>query len=98
MTAIRTRLENGLPSPCGVPARASGVVGAVMVIGVLGDRRRGLEGAENLFPELLESAQNDTLPHVAEGVKVEEQVVDGHERSEERRVGKECRSRWPPYH
>ena len=23
---------------------------------------------------------------------------DGHHRSEERRVGKECRSRWSPYH
>src|SRR5579863_9506219 len=23
---------------------------------------------------------------------------DGHQRSEERRVGKECRSRWSPYH
>ena len=26
------------------------------------------------------------------------QMVCGHERSEERRVGKECRSRWSPYH
>src|SRR5437762_10325535 len=25
-------------------------------------------------------------------------VIVGEERSEERRVGKECRSRWPPYH
>src|SRR2546426_9959623 len=25
-------------------------------------------------------------------------VVDGRVRSEERRVGKECRSRWSPYH
>ena len=26
-------------------------------------------------------------------------VIDGfHDRSEERRVGKECRSRWSPYH
>src|SRR3989449_11212091 len=25
-------------------------------------------------------------------------VVDGRDRSEERRVGKECRSRWSPYH
>ena len=25
-------------------------------------------------------------------------VAYGHERSEERRVGKECRSRWSPYH
>src|SRR3712207_4320049 len=28
----------------------------------------------------------------------EEQVSDASERSEERRVGKECRSRWSPYH
>src|SRR3712207_9473733 len=25
-------------------------------------------------------------------------LVSGHDRSEERRVGKECRSRWSPYH
>src|SRR2546429_4959468 len=25
-------------------------------------------------------------------------LLDGEERSEERRVGKECRSRWSPYH
>ena len=25
-------------------------------------------------------------------------VVEGNRRSEERRVGKECRSRWSPYH
>ena len=25
-------------------------------------------------------------------------AVDRHRRSEERRVGKECRSRWSPYH
>ena len=25
-------------------------------------------------------------------------LVDNHARSEERRVGKECRSRWSPYH
>ena len=24
--------------------------------------------------------------------------IDGFQRSEERRVGKECRSRWSPYH
>ena len=27
-----------------------------------------------------------------------EGIVITHERSEERRVGKECRSRWSPYH
>ena len=34
--------------------------------------------------------------------KIEERVMDSgdleKERSEERRVGKECRSRWSPYH
>ena len=25
-------------------------------------------------------------------------AIAGHRRSEERRVGKECRSRWSPYH
>src|SRR3712207_9529437 len=29
---------------------------------------------------------------------VDEGVIDLDERSEERRVGKECRSRWSPYH
>ena len=28
----------------------------------------------------------------------EKQVAKKQERSEERRVGKECRSRWSPYH
>ena len=27
-----------------------------------------------------------------------QQAITGSERSEERRVGKECRSRWSPYH
>ena len=36
------------------------------------------------------------------GITIKAQAVrvswKGHERSEERRVGKECRSRWSPYH
>src|SRR5690606_24779308 len=31
-------------------------------------------------------------------VGFDELLFDGHPRSEERRVGKECRSRWSPYH
>ena len=37
----------------------------------------------NLFPEEKEDHQKDSISS---------------ERSEERRVGKECRSRWSPYH
>ena len=44
---------------------------------------------EDLFPTLLEVA-GVRNPRVV-------QAVDG-ERSEERRAGKECRSRWSPYH
>src|SRR5207249_8083897 len=35
---------------------------------------------------------------VAFGLKVHDLAVQFHHRSEERRVGKECRSRWSPYH
>src|ERR1035438_2656253 len=36
---------------------------------------------------------------VRERVGLYQEAVDGHwNRSEERRVGKECRSRWSPYH
>src|SRR3989441_4766195 len=37
------------------------------------------------------------LPDIARGLEVDA-VVEGGLRSEERRVGKECRSRWSPYH
>src|SRR5256885_16022048 len=48
---------------------------------------------------------NDSLKHVGE--KLPDDIPAGHQaiayaqdalRSEERRVGKECRSRWSPYH
>ena len=36
---------------------------------------------------------------LVEGCKITGNVLlDGEDRSEERRVGKECRSRWSPYH
>ena len=35
---------------------------------------------------------------VAEGIKIARSEPPDFARSEERRVGKECRSRWSPYH
>ena len=32
------------------------------------------------------------------GIKIDPEMLDIYMRSEERRVGKECRSRWSPYH
>src|SRR5258708_36904450 len=39
----------------------------------------------------------DELPDVFSIFSLEAKVID-QDRSEERRVGKECRSRWSPYH
>src|SRR2546427_7885069 len=41
------------------------------------------------------------FPHVGQAFLIERESIDkktGVSRSEERRVGKECRSRWSPYH
>ena len=32
------------------------------------------------------------------GLEIQSGTLNWHRRSEERRVGKECRSRWSPYH
>src|SRR3712207_4629722 len=40
---------------------------------------------------------DDNILEIAATISIE-MDVDGHRRSEERRVGKECRSRWSPYH
>src|SRR2546430_8602402 len=39
-----------------------------------------------------------SLPEGGKKITVNGEVVQGKKRSEERRVGKECRSRWSPYH
>src|SRR2546430_12832832 len=44
-------------------------------------------------------ALDEQSPDIAQGVDASFEVQHGDEdRSEERRVGKECRSRWSPYH
>ena len=62
------------------------------------------------LPVTLKASNFDALPalRTREGVKIEKtqmaffretmQITEEDERSEERRVGKECRSRWSPYH
>ena len=38
------------------------------------------------------------VPKVLKNAKDKDVILVDHSRSEERRVGKECRSRWSPYH
>src|SRR2546426_11534538 len=55
--------------------------------------------ADELFPQKLALAHPDLVFNMAEGLHGQnrESLVPAI-RSEERRVGKECRSRWSPYH
>ena len=55
-----------------------------------------LEPVVMLYKTLAETFAPKTV--VAPGVSVCEGMAYNHSRSEERRVGKECRSRWSPYH
>ena len=58
-----------------------------------------------VYEEMFETSQIDTVIREAEeefaenGVLLDAQnALSSSSRSEERRVGKECRSRWSPYH
>ena len=58
-------------------------------ITLLADKRSTRDGVEKAFADLAARAKpNDSVVV----------LLIGHGRSEERRVGKECRSRWSPYH
>ena len=71
----------------------------------LTDAKKALVEAEGDFDKALEALRKKGLTkaekkgdrETREGL-VESYVHSGLTRSEERRVGKECRSRWSPYH
>src|SRR2546422_10807310 len=56
-----------------------------------GTRKAAIESA-------VTSACSGLASGMTESIKCENTPPDSVERSEERRVGKECRSRWSPYH
>src|SRR6185295_19740552 len=84
ISPIRMRLAKAGGSPEGEPARASRMRRSAMTSGCVRARRFVLrsrsELPQHLCPEVVETAQTDTLPDAPEGVKVEGQVVHGHER------------------
>src|SRR3989449_263504 len=58
----------------------------------------GEEGARH-GPSIMPGGSPAAWPHLKDIFqKIAAKVEDGTPRSEERRVGKECRSRWSPYH
>src|SRR6266568_7869596 len=85
-----TGVSAAIPNPDGSPGAISGLVPASVVTGGFGIFR-GLRGGL-LALDLLGSAT--LLPGTIDKLAVDKSAT----RSEERRVGKECRSRWSPYH
>ena len=63
--------------------------------GTIGDRVISIGQVLKDYPEIFCTREGDRL--LENGNALAERFVRG-ERSEERRVGKECRSRWSPYH
>ena len=56
-------------------------------------------GELNNTPEVKELKENEFAEKLPSDIFANEKINDAStSRSEERRVGKECRSRWSPYH
>src|SRR2546427_9604226 len=51
-----------------------------------------------LLSHIAQDAVAHQRPEAAEAVRMTKREQEVMQRSEERRVGKECRSRWSPYH
>ena len=62
---------------------------------VLGKAIQKEIGAQHLYINLSQKMGDEYARDAFQELARQEQ---GHQRSEERRVGKECRSRWSPYH
>ena len=79
-----------------------GVDGAAPVVEQRAGLHRGLAACRQAgFPDHLAVADIDEPQFKVDNQKVEldpQAKATAPERSEERRVGKECRSRWSPYH
>src|SRR3989440_5651086 len=100
---IGERSENLLPKDAGARARAmqwliaalNSIEPHIMNVAVLGLFYADQEWAKLRRPSAVQFARH-RLSCLAQALG-EQPCLDG-ERSEERRVGKECRSRWSPYH
>ena len=56
-------------------------------------------GASGLFAAIFAAQNGNSVTIYESGERVGRKILaTGNGRSEERRVGKECRSRWSPYH
>src|SRR2546430_16544909 len=96
-TSLRSRLLLGtarFPSPAVLTAAVRAARAEVVTVALR--RESGGERAGQGFWSIIRELGVRVLPNTAGCHSVREAVSTA--RSEERRVGKECRSRWSPYH
>src|SRR5215203_6404145 len=64
-----------------------------------GIRAIGVTGVQTCALPISTPSEGCTSPgHLVSVLEIDGQQISQESRSEERRVGKECRSRWSPYH
>src|ERR1039457_5667030 len=95
------------PGPAAAPERLGTVSFSVScAASVQGPFNRGVallhdfwyEEADRQFEEIAKADPGCAMAHWGAAMSYFHQIWDRPSRSEERRVGKECRSRWSPYH
>ena len=85
------------------PIQAMIVVALFAIIFLTKSAKKSIDGADStlasLYPEFKDAAKCGYGYLYCKEMKKRDMVFKkGRWRSEERRVGKECRSRWSPYH
>src|SRR2546422_10885397 len=76
----------------------------IFIVNGGGARKKDYYENDSLCPNIRKIAsegfvfEEDHCERIASHNAAFRELLTGHERSEERRVGKECRSRWSPYH
>src|SRR2546426_9317919 len=79
--------------------KVTGVQTCALPISFLSEQPSPVSDGLNDHDESCERASQAPIPHERQVAPARRDVFPGdEERSEERRVGKECRSRWSPYH
>ena len=93
-------LERGLSFGLAERVDASGAVLLKPTQAALASLRAQVEaeGPDAIAVCLLHAVQNGAHERAVRRVLRGLRIPNNHRRSEERRVGKECRSRWSPYH
>ena len=77
-----------------------GVPAILLTLAGCGNSAANLESSADSSSDTSEDANNsgETSQFILSTFGLSQDIVEQDVRSEERRVGKECRSRWSPYH